>query len=153
MKALAACMCALSVLSLALAGEGPEKQVKDDLAKLEGTWELVSYEIAGEKLAPENVQQLPKITFKGRDYSWSDGETGTITDIDPSKKPKTIEYKFTSGDLKNTIQLAIYEIDGDTFKDCIAPPGAAAYPKDFSTNADNGQTLITYRRMKDKGRL
>jgi uncharacterized protein (TIGR03067 family) len=139
----------IGLASLASAGDGPEKMVQDDLAGLQGSWQIISYEKAAVKYPPCQLQLLPTLVFKGRDYTWADGETGTITLIDPSKKPKIIEYKRTSGPMKNTTELAIYKIEGDSFTDCIAPPGAAEHPKDFSTSEENGQILIVYKRLKE----
>ena len=43
--------------------------------------------------------------------------------IDPTKKPKTIDYAMTEGFTKGKTQLGIYELDGDTFRSCFAPAG------------------------------
>ena len=43
--------------------------------------------------------------------------------IDPTKKPKTIDYKMTEGPTKGKTHLGIYELDGDTVKFCFAAHG------------------------------
>ena len=67
--------------------------------------------------------------------------------IDPSKKPKTIDYQMTEGFTKGKTQLGIYELDGDTFKACFAKPGAAR-PTDFTSKPGEGLTLSTWKRDK-----
>jgi uncharacterized protein (TIGR03067 family) len=142
-------MSALSLVSVAFAGGGPDaKQVQDELKKLEGTWEIVSYEKNGTKFPADFVEKLPKLTFKGNDYSWSNGMTGKIADINPAKKPKTITYRHKSADGKDQIENGIYELEGDTFKECLSPIGAEARPTDFSTKEGNAQVLIVYKRAK-----
>jgi len=88
------------------------------------------------------------VTFDGRTYTWSEGtRNGKIEAIDPTKKPRSLDYKITDGDDKDEVELAIYELDGDTFRDCIAPPGKDR-PKEFSTESGTGYLLITYKRVK-----
>ena len=39
--------------------------------------------------------------------------------IDPRKKPKTINMKFTDGPEKGNTSLGIYDLEGDDFKLCL----------------------------------
>jgi uncharacterized protein (TIGR03067 family) len=65
--------------------------------------------------------------------------------IDPSKKPKTIDYDMTDGFSKGKKQLGIYELDRDTFKACFNSPGAER-PTEFKAGA--GLTLSEWKRQK-----
>lgn len=67
--------------------------------------------------------------------------------IDPSKKPKTIDYQMTDGVTKGKRQLGIYEVDGDTFKSSFARPDAAR-PKDFASKPGDGHTVSVWKREK-----
>jgi uncharacterized protein (TIGR03067 family) len=67
--------------------------------------------------------------------------------LNPTKTPKTIDYEFTDGHDKNKTYLGIYEIEGDTLKDCFAPPGDER-AKEFAAKVGSNHTLITYRRVK-----
>ena len=67
--------------------------------------------------------------------------------LDPSKKPKTIDYQMTGGYTKGQKQLGIYEVDGDTFKSCFSKPGAER-PTDFTTKPDDGRTVSVWKREK-----
>jgi uncharacterized protein (TIGR03067 family) len=139
---LAPVACLVSLLHAA-----DDKAVDQELAKLKGTWKIVSYEKDGDKADADTLGALPTVTFDGRKYTWSDGESGTIGAIDPGKKPKSIDYKATDADGKDRTDLAIYELDGDTFKDCITA-GGKERPKEFTAKKGTGCLLITYQRVK-----
>jgi uncharacterized protein (TIGR03067 family) len=139
---LAAASCLVSWLHAA-----DDKAVDQELAKFKGTWKVVSYEEDGEKTDEDGIKAMPTLTFDGRNYTWSDGEKGKIKAIDPTKKPKTIDYTSTDKNGKEKTDLAIYELDGDSFKDCMAAPGKER-PKEFAAKKGTGNILITYKRVK-----
>jgi uncharacterized protein (TIGR03067 family) len=71
---------------------------------------------------------------------------GTI-EINPTKKPKTIDVKPEIGTNKGKTLLGIYELDGDSLKICLALPDKDR-PTAFATAAENGQQLVVYKREK-----
>jgi uncharacterized protein (TIGR03067 family) len=121
--------------------------VDQELAKLKGTWKIVSYERNGVQADADTLDAMSTVTFDGRTYTWSDGGKGTIEAIDPTKKPKSIDYKATDGDGNDRTDLGIYELDGDTFRDCFVV-GGKDRPKEFTAKEGTGYTLITYKRVK-----
>jgi uncharacterized protein (TIGR03067 family) len=124
-----------------------DKAADQELAKLKGTWKIVSYEKDGVQADANALDALPTLTFDGRKYTWSDGEEGSIEAIDPTKKPKSIDYKAKDEDGKDRTDLAIYDLDGDTFRDCISA-GGQERPKEFTAKKGTGNTLVTYKRVK-----
>src|SRR5579872_7443761 len=91
-----------------------EDQIKEDLAKLEGTWRVVSYQTDGVERDTGGLANQSELIFSGRDYKWSSGASpGTIEEIDPTQFPKRIAYKYTDGPKKGTIDYGIYMIVGD----------------------------------------
>ena len=68
--------------------------------------------------------------------------------IDPTKKPKTIDYLMTEGFTKGKTQLGIYELDGDTLKSCFAGPGDER-PTDFTSKSGDHRTLSVWKRQKE----
>jgi uncharacterized protein (TIGR03067 family) len=91
-----------------------------------------------------------KLTFD-RDGKWKvevDGKLigqGTAV-LDPGKKPKTIDYMFTGGDAEGMKFIAIYELDGDTYRHCGVLKGDR--PTEFASKPGAGQTLTEFRREK-----
>ena len=65
--------------------------------------------------------------------------------IDPSKKPKTIDYSINGGPLVGLTMFGIYELDGDRVKFCLATPGKER-PTGFATKLDDGQTMTVWKR-------
>src|SRR5205823_15047290 len=65
--------------------------------------------------------------------------------VDPSKKPKAIDYVLTGGPDKGKTQLGIYEIEDDTLKTCFAAPGKPR-PADFTTATGSSRTLSVWKR-------
>jgi uncharacterized protein (TIGR03067 family) len=140
---------ALLVLAvgLLLAADAKEDTAKKELKKLEGTWQVVSMEMDGQKQPEDEAKQF-KVVIKGNKYSLKRGDDtvnqGTFT-IDATKKPKTIDIKPSEGDNSGQTMLGIYEQDGDTQKTCYAQPDKKR-PTKFSS--DDGQTLIVQKRQK-----
>jgi uncharacterized protein (TIGR03067 family) len=67
--------------------------------------------------------------------------------IDPTKKPKAIDYVMTDGPTKGKTHLGIYELDGDTVKFCFAAPGKDR-PTEFTAKDGSQNTLSVWKREK-----
>jgi len=137
----------MAVLSIVLAGRDsiPQGDVTVEFKKLQGTWQLVDEIDDGKDLLAEEARRI-KLTFDmaGRWKVESDGKVvgeGTAT-INPVGKPKTIDYAFAQGGGKF---VAIYELDGDSFKHCGVLKGAR--PSEFSSKPGSGQILTVFRRV------
>jgi len=138
---------------LLLAGDAPQDAVKKERDKLKGTWDMTSFERNGEKPFDDDQIKTIKTTFDadGKLKVEVDGNTNVeaTTTIDPTKKPKTIDFTFTSGDLDGQKSQGIYELTDDTFKYCRAAPDKPR-PTEFSAKEGSEQTLVTYKRAKAK---
>jgi uncharacterized protein (TIGR03067 family) len=132
-------------------GDRSDDAAKKELATLQGTWVLISAEQDGKKL-PEDAVKKTKITFKNDTYVFPDAsgiatsQEGIIK-VDPSKTPKWMESKATNDAAKGKLSLGIYEIAGDDYKVCFAPPGKDR-PKEFSSKPGSGHILQVWKRAK-----
>jgi uncharacterized protein (TIGR03067 family) len=100
----------------------------------------------GVEATADELKQMPLITIKGSSYYWGENEQGpggTIVSIDPTTNPKTIEYLNFDG----ATYLGIYEIDGDTYKDCITKDSKKP-PKEFSAKPGSGHQLMVHKKVK-----
>ena len=70
-----------------------------------------------------------------------------VVKIDPKKKPKWMDSTATTGSDKEKVSLGIYEIAGDDYKVCFAPPGKAR-PKAFSSAPGSGNIVQVWKREK-----
>ncbi|HEV3386733.1 MAG TPA: TIGR03067 domain-containing protein [Gemmata sp.] len=137
---------AILVLGSAISAQDDGKK---EMMLLEGEWSMVSGEASGNSLPKETVATGKRVA--------KDGET-TITlggqvyfkakfSIDPTKKPKTIDYTMTEGPTKGKTHLGIYELDGDTVRFCFAAPGKDR-PTEFSAKEGSERTLSVWKRDK-----
>lgn len=138
------------LIVLALVGaDGAPDAVKREMTLLEGEWSMVSGEASG--------MSMPKEMVKGGKRDAKDGET-TITfggqvyfkakyTIDPTKKPKAIDYIMTAGPTKGKTHLGIYELDKDTVTFCFAAPGKER-PTEFTAKEGSQRTLSVWKKNK-----
>jgi len=125
-----------------------EDAVKKDMTLLEGEWSMVSGTLIGVSWPEELIKT-------GKQRIAKNGETTVILSgqiflkakftIDPSKKPKAIDYEITYGSTKGTKQLGIYKLEGDQVEFCFAPPGKKDRPTEFSGRE---LTLSVWKREK-----
>jgi uncharacterized protein (TIGR03067 family) len=153
MKAL--CVLLLTIGAL-MAADGPSKDdpSKSDLDKLSGTWLTVSLVHDGKTLVDEKTPAkegpATKFAYAGNKWMVIVGDrtvaTGTIM-IDATKTPKQIDLLDDSGVKNDKTKLAIYELDGDTYKYCVASAGKPR-PTDFTSREGSGHSLGVSKRAK-----
>ena len=142
-------LVAVLALSLPVAAEPPADAVKKELALMEGEWVMVAGRRDGQALPDEYVKT-------GRRVAKDGVSTVTIGDmvvmknkytIDPSKKPKTIDFEAIEGEVKGQKLHGIYELDGDTLRFCLAPADQGR-PTDFTAKEGSGRTMSEWKRAK-----
>jgi uncharacterized protein (TIGR03067 family) len=142
-------LSALMVLGACFsAGADVDKDTDKEIQKFEGTWIFISI-VAEGKDAAEEVVKNAKLTIQGRRFSLvydRELHTGIIT-VDPSKKPKTIDVIYSSGDAKGKKSLGIYEIRNDALKVCMGVVDTAR-PTQFVSTPKSGHLLEVLKRAK-----
>jgi uncharacterized protein (TIGR03067 family) len=132
----------------AAAEDSKEDAVKKELQQLEGTWVRMSIEVNGEKKSDAEAKSQ-RLTITGEKYTLKIGDQtrqGTLK-VDPTKKPKTIDIIASEGPNKGKTLQGIYELDGDTLKYCVAPPGSER-PTEFVSKPGSGYGLYVNKREK-----
>ena len=152
-------ICSCLFMGVLLAANGPiasaddsnEGAIKKDRQLIEGTWRIVALEVNGNKVVDADARKLTVVN--GSDGTWSlhsegkEASRGT-TNIDPTKKIKTIDIRPIQGGGKDNLYLGIYELGENIRKLCFAPPGKTR-PTDFSSNTGNEHILVTFERQKE----
>lgn len=128
--------------------------VKDELARIEGTWQLVYAETDG-KTTPGAQIQAVRVVIKGNSHSVYFGEKLVVHDVsfnlDPSVTPRTTDDTINDGPDKGKQIHGIYELEGDTLASCVAKIGQER-PKKFSTTPGSGHTFRVFKRVRpDEG--
>src|SRR5262249_41284477 len=111
-------------------------------------WVAVFFEFQGNKVADDD---LGKFTVEIDQDHWT---FHTATEVlkgthklNPSKKPKEFTGETTEGPGVGEKILGIYEIEGDTWKECWGDPGKDR-PKEFKADAASGHNLIIWKRQE-----
>ncbi len=127
-----------------------KNKVKEDLAKLQGTWSFETLEVEGEKV-PDALRVGAKLDIKEDRFVTTPSPSGSaykgILRLDTTKNPKTIDMEFTEGPEKGKTSLGIYELDGDMWKICLGRAGRNR-PKEFVSKPGSGHALETLKRTK-----
>jgi uncharacterized protein (TIGR03067 family) len=133
----------------ALVSADAQDTVKKMMAQLEGEWSLVSGEANGLSMPKETVNSGKRIAKDGQTTITIGGQIyfKAKFNIDPTKKPKAIDYIMTAGPTTGKTHLGIYELDGDTVKFCFAAPGGDR-PTEFTAKEGSQRTLSVWKRDK-----
>jgi len=136
---------AAATLSSVLAEEN--EAVKKDLARLQGEWSMVSGAADGQPMPTQMLKQMKRVCKGDETTTTMAGQLyfKARISIDPSKKPKTIDYQMIEGFTKGNKQLGIYEVEGDSLKACFGKPGAER-PEEFKSKPGDGRTLSVWKR-------
>ncbi len=124
-----------AITTIAVAGDAKDAAIKKDRKKIEGTWTVVAFEVDGNKGTEEDAKKLTVVN--GADGTWSlhsedkEMNKGTST-IDPTKKPKTIDFTITEGEGKGNQHL-----DGRRRK-------RQSTPWDLRTQRENAQVVLRF---------
>lgn len=137
----------LAVL-LCVAADSDKELAKKDLAAFQGEWSMVSGERDGEQIPVEFLQGFKRVSKGDVTTVTNNGEVfmkAKIT-LDPTKKPKSIDYAVLDGPNKDKKQLGIYELKGDRLKFCFAAPDKER-PTEFASKGE-GTILSEWKRDK-----
>src|SRR5437660_6957578 len=146
----------LTIAALMAADPAKDDPSQRDLAKLQGTWLTVSLVNDGKMLVDEKASPKPgpvtKLVYDGNKWIVKVGDKAVasgVFKIDATKTPKEIDI-LDDSDVKNAqIKLGIYELDGDTYKYCLAPAGKPR-PTEFASKPGSGHSLGVSKREKPK---
>jgi uncharacterized protein (TIGR03067 family) len=133
-----------------LGADQPGGAVRDELARLQGTWQLVSAETEGRK-TPEEQAGKVRVVISGGTHTVRFGDQVVAHDvpfeIDPTTDPKQTTDTITEGPDKGKVIKGIYRLEGNTLTSCVAPAGKDR-PTGFASQPGSGHTLRVFRRVK-----
>jgi uncharacterized protein (TIGR03067 family) len=140
----------LAVTAPLTAGDAKEEAIKKDRKKYEGTWQVVSLEVDGNQVPEEDAKKITVVNEA--DGKWAIEVEGKVvargtSEIDPTKKPKTVDLTVTEGDNIGKTAPGIYELEDDGRKVCLAQPDKER-PTEFDAPAGSGHILAVLKRVK-----
>lgn len=139
------------ISGLLIAADAKDDAVKKEKARLKGTWDIVSVEQEGRKVArPEGTKmkmvfQDDKFVMQSIMGDKKESKEATYT-IDPTQKPVTIDIVPGEGPDKGKTVAGIYVIDKDELKICTVFKPGQDRPKEIS--AKEKTVLFTLKREK-----
>jgi len=141
-------MGTLLVLALLVTAEGNDD--KAELKKFAGTWQLVSEVMDGKEQPVDYVKRIRWIIDDKGHWKVEDGGkvifTGDMT-VYPDRNPKAADSTLTNeGDQKGKVVRAIYQLEGDTLKQCWTVERER--PQAFDTQPGPGINFSVYKREK-----
>jgi uncharacterized protein (TIGR03067 family) len=141
------------------AGDAPRAQLepppgreaaREDLKKMQGSWERVVMEFEGNEAPAEELKgwianyEEDQLTLKLDNNMYRRG----IVTLEPTRKPKAMNTWDQDGPFADQTVPGIYELDGDTTKVCFAEPGEKR-PTEFTTKRGTGFLYCEYKRRKE----
>jgi uncharacterized protein (TIGR03067 family) len=153
-----ACFLALSLGALVTAKNlEQDDPSKADCDKLQGTWLTVTLVNDGKTVVdektPPKAGPTTKLVYDANKWLIKVGDktvASGVFKIDSTKKPKEIDILDDSGVKNDKTKLGIFELDGDTYKFCLAPAGKPR-PSEFTSKAGSGHSLGVSKREKKGG--
>jgi uncharacterized protein (TIGR03067 family) len=136
------------LLLIALIGPFARGGDESDAKEMNGTWKLVTAELAGQQW-PKQILDSMKLIVKDGTYTVMVGDhndEGTVKH-DKSKSPKTMDVTGTKGPNEGKTFLCIYELTGDDLRVCYDLSGKSR-PAEFATKPETQLFLVKYRRAK-----
>ena len=136
----------LIAATIIAADDPKDDAVKKDLDQLKGAWTATSY-VKDAKPAPEPELKMMKLVIAGDQVTFTKGKDlrKATYKLDPTQKPKAVDIVMVDGPDKGKTLQAIYEINGDEFKICLAILDKPR-PNDFAAKPET--ILETWKREK-----
>jgi uncharacterized protein (TIGR03067 family) len=141
-------LAAGGVVSLLTAAAPADSKKAEEVKAMNGTWELVSGEVGGQKM-PDAVVKTLTLVLDGERYTLKSpgpDDTGTVR-LNPEKSPKELDVTGMDGPNKGKTFPAIYELGEDTLKVCYDLDGKKR-PSEFKSAPGTRQFLAVYKRKK-----
>jgi uncharacterized protein (TIGR03067 family) len=123
----------------------------DDRGTIQGRWKPISLERGGKPIASRTEpNDMMALVIEGDRYDWTGGDVpmgGTYT-LDPTKTPKEIDVRPSSGPNQGRTLKGIYQIEGDTLKVCLAGPDEGR-ATEFESKEGGRHSLYIMRRVRE----
>ena len=134
----------VTVLSMSMVN-GEDSKV--ELAKFNGTWELLSVITDGKETPPENLKSV-RVVIKDGKHTVFIGQTVVAKEIpftiDVSRGPKTMVDTLPDG---KTIK-GIFKLEGETLTSCVSAADQD-FPTEFSSKPGSGYSLRVFKRFTE----
>jgi uncharacterized protein (TIGR03067 family) len=109
-----------------------------DLDLLQGSWAIAALEVDGQQVPAAMLRDARVVVAGSRFTSSGMGAIYEgVLELDATKTPPRLDMKFDAGPEKGNTNPGIYQLDGDTWKLCLATRGAVR-PVSFASTPGSG---------------
>lgn len=138
------------LVAFEFAGDDPKSvSVKDELARHQGIWRVVSMTRDGQESAEEIVESIVRIV-EGTRVVWKrDGKSFAATELElfPNARPREIDVIPEGGPNRDQRVKGIYKLEDGELTICMADPNGER-PKEFSAGKGEKTTLMRFHRAE-----
>jgi uncharacterized protein (TIGR03067 family) len=129
-----------------LPGADAEKEAKQELDRLQGTWVLESVETKGAELPKDTIAKNVLAIRGDKLITTSGGKVlaEATFKIDPTKSPRWIDQTFKNKEGKLVVRPGIYELTGDTLRLAFD----RERPKELKTTPESSLNVTVYKRQE-----
>jgi uncharacterized protein (TIGR03067 family) len=120
--------------------------MSQDLDLLQGSWTVTALEVEGQPM-PAAMLESARMVVQGERFASTGmgAEYAGTLQLDATGNPRRLDMKFDAGPEKGNTNPGIYELDGDTWKICLATHGDVR-PSRFASTPGSGFALETLTR-------
>jgi uncharacterized protein (TIGR03067 family) len=135
------------------AGQDRPGPAKDDAARLQGAWAIVSVEYEGQKLATDKLK-AGRLDVKGTRYSFTLDKTDLefTFALHPGKTPRAIDLTVAEGPNKGKVYHGIYVFEDGRYKICRPAEPGKDRPTAFATTPKSGLLMVVWKRADGSGK-
>ncbi len=135
------------LLGLAIGADPVGEAALKELKALEGDWVVQRIETKDGKQEPGDGEQI-SLTIEGTKWTFGTFQSGEVVALDPSANPKLLDLKSVRKGREDTINEAIYKVDGDTLIICIYQGKDKKRPTSLDKPTEGDTVLWTLKRSK-----
>ena len=141
-------MLAATLLSVLLAPAADlSEAAKKELKTLEGDWTVVAYASDGKERELPPEEQIA-VSIRGAKFTFGKYGDAEVTALDPSLKPKIVDFKMLREPKSDVTNEAIYKIEKDTLIVVLYLGEDKKRPDSFDIPKDGQTGRWTLKRAK-----
>jgi uncharacterized protein (TIGR03067 family) len=125
-------------------GEAPQKE----LQSLQGEWVVQRIETKDGTHEPGDGQRMT-LTIKGTKWKFGTVQEGEVVALDPSTNPKLLDFKSVRQGREDTVNEAVYKMDGDTLVISIYQGKDKKRPTSLDKPTEASTVLWTLKKSKE----